>query len=366
MPNIAFIAAAELEATRSSEMWTDISFVSSDPPVSGVSGAHGRVYDFSVWNIYRTSFTDTSLLTVKTRFRFVNSVDNEPFMQISDTAIHEQIRMVYRSTGAIEIWRDSVLLGSGGAIVPNTWYEIEWRARISNGAGMVAVNLDGNQIICVPGGANTQVSSNGVANKWSIGSNALGAQFDDCVVDLSGEYLGLGQVDTLMPSGVGDLSQLTPDSLVANYTRVNQKPHDGDTTYVLSTGDQIDTYEFEDIALSGDPLGVMLSCQALHTTGAPTLKLVCRIDGQNYESEEFTPGNTYGFMALHAWPVSPATGDDWTVATINAAQWGVHCLATGIHVTQVALQVYMKTADSDRCLAAGNRNYCLSVDNDFN
>lgn len=366
MPDIRFIAGGELEIFAA-ETWKVTPLFNSDPPATGITGAHGAVYDTTTWPTLKTSFDASPLVTVKTRFFFENSVDNEPFMQLHD-GISTHLSMIYRSTGAIEIKCGSDLLATSatGLFNVNTWYELEWRARISNGAGMIAVNRNGSQIICVPGGADTYGSGAASVDGWSMGSDELGAYFDDCVVDRSGAYLGTGEVETLMPNGVGDLSQLTPDSIAANFSRVNDAPHDSNTSYVFSTGDQIDTYQFEDRTIAGTPLAVMLSVCARHTAGSPTFKLVCRIDGENFETEAFNTSINYQGMFYHCWTVNPATGEAWTDETIDAAQWGVHCLATGIRVTQVGLLVYVKQGESDECLAAGNRNYCLSVDNDFN
>lgn len=362
MADIRFIAGGEVEILGS-ETWTTTPLFNSDPPTT-VSGSHGKAYDTTLWPTLKVSFDATPVVTVKTRFLFENSVDNEPFMQLHDGVV-THISIVYRSTGAIQVNRGAAILATSatGLFNVNTWYELEWRARISNSAGMIAINLNGSQIICIPSGADTQNSATASADGWSVGSDELGAYFDDCVVDRSGEYLGTGEVETAMPNSAGDLSQLTPDSIAANYSRVSEKPHDEDTSYVLSTGDQIDTYLFESRSIAGTPLAVMVSVCARHETGSPTLKIICRIDSENFESDEFATSINYQGMFYHCWTVNPATGEAWTDEAIDAAQFGPHCLAAGVRVTQVVRLVYVKQAESDQCLAAGDRNYCLGVNN---
>lgn len=367
MPDIPFIAGAELEV-KGEWMWTSTPLGFSDAPVSGVAGAHGKVYDNDVWDDLSFAFAATQRATGRVRWRFRNNVDNEPFWWFYDSGT-EQVRLVHRSNGSIQAVRQSTVLATSatGLFSVDTWYELECRAVISNGAGAIAVNRNGSQIICIPGSADTQVSGSASVNEWSVGSAVLNSYVDDAVLDRSGAYLGTGEVQTVVPNGDGDVTQLTPSSLVANHTLVDEKPHDGDTSYVSSTGDQIDVYTFEDLTLLGTPMGVMLSVAARHTVGSPTCKLICRIDGENFESDDtFGTASTYRHHFNYAWTINPATGEAWTVSEINAAQWGVHCLQTGMRVTQLGLQVYMKAADSDQCLAAGNKNYCLSVDNDFN
>lgn len=364
MPDIRFITGGELE-TVSHHMWTSTG--SGAVPVSGVPGAHGKVYDNS--GLPPTvAFPATPIVTAKFRFRFGVSVDSEPIMSLHD-GVSTQILLNYRSSGAVEVASSSVLATSaGGLFVIDTWYDVELVARISNGAGSVAVNRNGSQIICVPSGLDTQVTGSAQVNRWAIANNSLDSFYDDCVLDRSGAYLGTGEVETLMPSAAGDVTELSPSSIgVGNHTLVDEKPHDSDTTYVFSTADQLDTYQFEDISLSGVPLAAMLAVKARHTTGSPTLKLICRIDGDNYESAAFGTLSSYGEHFFHCWSVNPATGAAWTEETLNAAQWGVHCLATGIRVTQVGLQVYMKAAESAQCIGAGAaRDYCASVSEDVN
>lgn len=370
MANIDFIAGGELEV-KGEWMWTSTPLGFSEAPVSGVAGAHGKVWDNATWGPLSVEFPATQRVTGRIWYRFATNSDNETFWQFFDSGT-EQVRLVHRSNGSIQVVRQSDVLATSatGLFSINTNYELEFRVVISNGAGAIAVNRNGSQIICVPSGIDTQVSGSPSINEWSVGSAVLDTFIDDAVLDRSGTYLGTGEVETLMPNGDGDVTQLTPSTLAANYSLVDEKPHDGDTSYVESTGsNQTDVYTFENISLSGTPLGVMLSVAARHTVGSPTCKLVCRIDGDNYESSTiFSSASTYRQHFNHAWPMNPATGLAWTEDEINSAQWGVRCLATGMRITQVGLQVYIKAADSDQCIGSGTgaRDYCGVVDEDLN
>lgn len=365
---IDFIAGGELE-NLAGHVWHGTPLTSSDPPVSGVTGAHGKVYDLSTWGFLAHQFDATQKATGRARWRFQTSIDNQPFMHFRDGGT-DQVRLIYRSTGAIEAVRQSTILATSatGLFNIDTWYELEFRLKVSNGAGEVAVNRNGAQIICIPSGADTQTTANGSIDEWVLGNEVLDSYFDDCVLDRAGEYLGTGEVETLMPNAVGDLAQLTPDSPGDNYTRVNEKPHDSNTSYVESTAaDQLDVYSFENRSLSGTPMSVMLAVAARHTAGSPTFKLVCRIDGDNYESGAFSTASIFRNHFLHPWANNPATGAAWTDEAINEAQFGVHALGAGVRVTQVGLQVYVKSAESDRCLASGvTRDYCGAVNEDLN
>lgn len=369
MANIVFIAGGELE-NEAEHIWTSTPLGFSDPPVSGVAGAHGKVYDGAIWGALAIECAATQRATGRVRYRFRNNTDNEPFWHFYDTGT-EQVRLVHRSNGSIQAVRQSTVLATSatGLFSVDTWYELEFRLVVSNGAGAIAINRNGSQIVCLPSGVDTQVSGSPAITEWTVGSDVLDTYIDDAVLDRSGNYLGTGEVETLMPNGAGDITQLTPSALVANFALVSEKPHDSNTTYVESSGDQTDVYNFENISLSGTPLGVMLSVAARHTVGAPTCKLVCRIDGDNYESSEtFGTFSTFRQHFIWPWSVNPATNAAWTISEINSAQWGVRCLQTGMRVTQVGLMVYMKQAESDQCIGsgAGSRDYCGTVNEDLN
>jgi hypothetical protein len=368
MPTIAFITGGELE-TNSRRIWTGTSLGSA--PVSGITGAHGKVYDTSSFPV-SINFPATQIATGKTRWMFQTDSDNEEIMAFQDEGAGlQQVKLVYRSTGALEVVRQSTVLQSSaaGLFVPDTWYELELRARISNGAGSIAVNRNGAQIICVPSGVDTQSTSNAYTDTWTLFGGVLDSLWDDCVLDRAGTYLGTGQVETLMPNAAGDLTELAPDTIgPENWSRVDEKPHDSDTTYVASTASgQVDTYRFEPRAIAGTPLAVMLAAQVRHTAGSPSYRLVCRIDGENYESAAFATASVYDDYGFHCWNTNPATGEAWTDESINDAQWGIHCLAAGMRLTQLGLMVYVKDADSAQCIASGAaRDYCESVDEDVN
>lgn len=366
MADIRFITGGELE-TASHHLWTATG--SGVVPASGVAGAHGKSYDLSSALNHGISFDSTPIVTAKTRFLFTTSVDNETIMTLNDGVL-AQVALVYRSTGAVEVRRSATVLATSaaGLFVVNTQYELEFRVRISNGAGSIALNRNGSQIICLPSGVDTQETGTAQVNRWIVVGSVLNAAFDDCVLDRSGAYLGTGEVETLMPNGAGDVTELTPSSIgVANYTLVDETPEDSGTSYVESTGDQMDTYQFADISVSGVPLAVMLVVHAIHTIGSPSIKLICRIDGDNYESPAFATSSTFNSEhKFHCWSVNPATNTPWTVESFNAAQWGVRCLAAGMRVTQVGLQVYVKAAESAQCIGSGAaRDYCASVSEDL-
>lgn len=367
MANIPFITGGELE-TVSHHMWTATG--SGVVPSSGEPGAHGKYYDTSGSLIHAIVFDPASIVTAKMRFLFQTSVDNQAFMLLNDGVI-TQVFPNYRSDGSIEMKCGAVVLAqsAAGLFVVDTWYELEVRARISNGTGSIAVNRNGSQIICVPSGLDTLNSPTAQVNRWAVGNATLDMLVDDAVIDRSGAYLGTGEVETLMPSGAGDVTQLSPSSIgVANHTLVDEKPHDSDSTYVESTAaDQVDTYQFENLSVSGTPVAAMLAVQARHNTGSPSLKLICRIDGENFESPSFPTASTYEHHLFHCWSVNPATGNPWSVETLNTAQWGVRCLSAGMVVTQLGLQVYVKAAESAQCLASGaSRDYCQAVNEDLN
>jgi hypothetical protein len=169
-------------------------------------------------------------------------------------------------------------------------------------------------------------STTTVAN-FLIGRNR---QFEDFWFDASGTAHGPSQVETVGPTGDGDVIQLTPSS-GSNWQTVDEKPVNT-TDRNASTGtDQIDTYTFPTRSVSGTPItaGASMAVGVVTAGVNPQFKAVCRISGVNYEhSLTFTAPDTPKFFGAY-WSNNPATGIPWTDSEINSAQFGIKFLATG-------------------------------------
>lgn len=135
-------------------------------------------------------------------------------------------------------------------------------------------------------------------------------------------------IETKFPDGNGFYSDFVGSDADStdNYQHVDENPnHDGNATYVES-GDDLDrdSYTFEDIALTtGNIRGVIATAVAKNTGAADYLQVSTRISSIDYDSATMAAPASYNAALVKVWQVSPATSSDWTIAEINAAEFGI-------------------------------------------
>lgn len=143
------------------------------------------------------------------------------------------------------------------------------------------------------------------------------------------DLLGDGIVDTIMPNAPGAVAAWVPNT-GANWDATNEKPADGDTSYVRATaiGTQ-DSYNFEDIPPSSIVKGAHVNILARkEEEGTSVLAPVFREGGVDY----IGPGQgvaslVYDRYLTQPYDINPATGAPFTAAEINADEWGVKKMA---------------------------------------
>jgi hypothetical protein len=223
--------------------------------------------------------------------------------------------------------------GAGVAVVSTgAWVYIEVHVKVAGSSGTVAIQVNGGPYLAtVP--CNFGSSALQMIELWNdTHSGGEYAYYDDLyVTDTSGTlngFLGDCHVETIVPDAVGASSMFAPLS-GANWTNVDEKPPDDDTTYVSSTtpGD-IDTYQMSNITLaSGTVLGLKTNLYAKKDdAGFRSLAAVYRQGGTNYVGTGLTLSASYVCQS-EIKELNPATGVPWTIAEINANEFGAKLIA---------------------------------------
>ena len=233
----------------------------------------------------------------------------------------------------------SGLLASGGVVPLNSWSCIEIHALIDNAVGIVQVRLDGVQVIDFFG--DTQVGANTViyAVRWAAprtsvppGRYVCYGYYDDLAINSihgprNNSWLGLGGIIGLVPTGVGNYTQLTP-SAGANWAAVNEIPPTDDAAYVESAViDQKDTYTMQDLIITpgqvADIAAVQWLCRAYNTVaqGGDFARLL-RLYGVDHQGDDVGYDRSYDYHP-EVLETSPDTGQEWTEDKINALEAGV-------------------------------------------
>lgn len=241
----------------------------------------------------------------------------------------------------LRVWRGqgTAVLGTGTKVInDNTYYHIEWKVTIHPSAGTIVVKVNGVVDINLSG-LNTRATANSWADQASIGPDTnfgLGGGYvghiDDYIVwDTTGaapwnDFPGDCRVQCLNPSADGASSAWTPNSGTTHFNRVNEATQDGDTTYLsdANVGDR-DTWTFTDLTpTSGSVLGVAVVAVARKDdAGARSIVTVERQSGVNYDNATVHPlGTTYTYERDNM-TLNPATSAQFTVAEVNAGEWGV-------------------------------------------
>lgn len=307
---LTFIDGAEHWA-RTDEKWKSNSFAThSTAPASGVTGADGKVVDDSVWDQHGTTFPATRDFTMK--FWMLFQVDDEEdFFNLRDTAggsVHLQIGR--NPDGTLQ-----VLQGSGafnhdtvGTYAANTPYEFEFTCHIDNAAGSYTLKTDdgagGPLTVPAKQGGGTMTGTgldtqNGATNTCSHVAVGAGSRIetyvDNHAIDIEGNAIDLGQVETLYPNGAGDLADLTRGGTDsgANWSQCDEATHNGNTDYVVTT------------------------------VNGSTFKNQLRIGGVNYDGATTHTATTTYKCYTEIWNTNPATSAAWTDSDIDSLQAGI-------------------------------------------
>jgi hypothetical protein len=210
------------------------------------------------------------------------------------------------------------------------WYYLEVKLFLNGASGTGAVHLNGLSEIGTTTANFGTVQTTTMSCQWNTGTSSS-ADFDDIyILDGAGatnnDYLGDCRVETLMPSGDGANQQWTPNSGTAHFSRVNEIPPDGDTSYVFDSnpGDR-DTYTFPPLSiLTGSVYGVCVNNYARKDDAATRqIAPVIRQGGVNFDGATSTPAlsTTYAYY-WQTYDQDP-NGNNWTIATVNANEYGI-------------------------------------------
>jgi hypothetical protein len=265
-------------------------------------------------------------------------------MALADSTPVIQVEVVVTAAGAIKVNRGiaTAVLGTSaaGVIVPSTtnFQYVEMKIVIGN-TGSIDVDVDEVSVLAV-GSADT-MAGEATAQYVQVLGDDLNS--DSCTVDIDDLYvcdgegadnndiLGNRQVEARLPDAEGAHAQWSVSGAAANWQAVDETPGDDDTTYVASNTDgQKDAHEVRNTQLStGTPNGVVVHLLARREEdNAKSIKNLIRVGATDYvhSTAHLVDSETYRYYS-RVYETSPATGVGWTLAGINAAQYGYQFVA---------------------------------------
>jgi hypothetical protein len=313
--------------------WTVLQGASTSIQSGGVSGQYLRLSGTSQPVASRTL---TAQGTWVLGFRVRLAQTPSAVCGVLDTAT-VQVDLLGNADGTLSVRRGgSTVLGTSTATLAlNTWYYVELKVVGSGTSGAATVRVNGTAVLTLTG-VNTQQTANATANTVRLGQQATSGNldYDDVyVLDGSGgvntDFLGDCRVEQVLPTGAGATTAWTP-SAGANYAAVDDAPPNGDTDYVSSaTAGQTDTYACGDLAVATS--GTVKAVQATAScrkddAGSRSVALVTRPGSTDRVGATQSVLDTYS-MLPQVWDTNPDTAAAWTVAEVNASQFGERLIA---------------------------------------
>jgi hypothetical protein len=273
-----------------------------------------------------------------TQFNEGNNAYTESLVIFWDTSL-AQVAVLVDNIGRLSVYRmgnsgnpaggATLLLGpSSQTLTTNTYFFIEFSATIHPTAGAATLKVNGTTWL-TGSALNTRTTANSSANGVSIGPGGQGGgltwDYDDFYSRADGLFCGDVRVETRLPAGNGATDNFVP-SAGTNWQNVDDNPTTDDTDYNASaTAGDIDLYTYPALTTTVGSVQAVMTCPVLRNDAAGTVTAVAqyRQGSTNYNGAAQNIGST----TYNAYPdiqgFDPSTGVPWTIAGVNAAQFGV-------------------------------------------
>jgi hypothetical protein len=281
---------------------------------------------------YRALISTTSItfgFALKPIFNLIGAT-GKPIIVFQSTNGNPQFCLGYDNLGGIRVAQAqpgtlaTALAVSGDKLLPNSWHYIEIELVLSDTVGRIKVYLDGKAQYELTN-IDTKGSVDGdIGRLMYFADGFISYQLDDIYV-LYGEATARGEsrIQLLKPSSDAAV-QFTPNGGANNFSRVNEVPVDGDTTYNGSnTVNQQDLFGFEDITVNPEQIHGIEIITAARKEDAGTRTIQNRIKSAAVEAA----GPNTNLITDYRWvrsvhALNPDGNIAWSKAAINAMQVG--------------------------------------------
>lgn len=341
---IVITANAEVESDEQ-----DLLSAFSGSFASGVTGAHGRVYNnITFIGDFDYPGGDEEFISAGCRFQFrADSTDAMVRLRTSASANLVSAQRVAGGTLRVAVTPNATNYDSGSANISlTTWYYATLYARIHDTLGEFIVKLFDASGAFIETLTQTGIdTAAGLAAKTAWGGATGDTYVDHLWTDITGAFRGCGYVETRSPISNGDTNSWTRGGTDTgnNWDQVDELPKNTASYVVATAADQIDLYNFQDRAQAGT---IVTAHQIVYAyaavAGTREWKPICKIGGIVYEGATRSTTNTSNGAppAIVDWPNNPSTGAIWANdAELDAAQFGVKSVTADIAVQNVQLQV---------------------------
>jgi hypothetical protein len=312
--------------------WTGGGYGNSPEPGRFNGQSWYSTYDFTPGPIGKTLGSNLTTIIAGVAFK-TNYNNNAQIIRLNDSATVQIYLSQNYTDHCISVYNGSgTLLGSTppNSAPWNTWNYVEVKTTISSTVGTVQINLNGVLLLSLTG-INTQNSANSYVNNISLPFVSAPTYWDDLYVcDTTtgpgtypnNNFLGDVRVDTLFPTGAGDVTNFATTGS-SNWATVGTANPDSTTIYnynstigaqdlftvpTLGTGynvygTAVMTFAFKDNAELKQIASEIKSNATTHTLSTYTL----------------SASGTYDYNLM---PINPVSSASWTTTDINTLQIG--------------------------------------------
>lgn len=253
------------------------------------------------------------------------------------------LQMTRNGSGQLEFRRGGTLLGTTTFVAAaSTWFHLDLRLKVHDTTGTLEVKINGVSQFTFSGDTRNGGAA-GAIDTILWGANTVFAcigqhnwYFDDLYVcDVTGsvnnDFLGDCKVECLFPNGNGNSSQFdgSDGNTTDNYLLVDETAPDDDTTYVESSdvGDK-DTYAYGNlVTVAGEVKGVQAVPYAKKNDAGPVRSIVSVARTSGSETDSTDKVMTGAYLYYPDIRETKPGGGAWTIADVNASEFGVKVTA---------------------------------------
>jgi hypothetical protein len=311
-----------------SSFWNQNSGTLSINPGTGRNGTSSLRMVNAASNVQMYALTTQATRTVGFAFKNSGSFNiNFVIFQFLDGST-AQLSLSTNTIGQLFVSTGSTLGTSTLGLSINTWYYIEFSATINNTTGSFTVKVNGVTWLTVSG-VNTRSTTNNSSNGVLLGGSGANTNctfdYDDFYSRSDGIFCGDCRVESVLPTGNGATIQLTPLT-GTNHGEVADNPADDDTSYNFAGSAGLeDEYTYPAISTTSGTVYAVMTIPVMRndSAGTVTVEPVYHSGGNDYFGVPQNIGSTSysGYSDIQG--QNPATGAAWTIAGVNAAQYGI-------------------------------------------
>lgn len=268
-------------------------------------------------------------------FRFTSSVSaSAPFVTFASITGGNHCYLTWNSTltssnFSVNNGAGSIFGTTSSSWTVNEWRYVEFRAKVGQTSGSYELRVDG---VTELSGTNVDFynASLELIEMISFGIQGSSGTVQMCdlyICDTTGstanDFLGVMTVETIRPTADGANVDFTPLSST-NASNIDDTTPDGDSTYNSSaTAGDYDSFTTGNLAVGGGVVQGLQTVVRARKTGVAFREIsdTIRTNSLDFDGDNHALPQSYkAIRTLHA--VNPDTGDPWTVAEINATEFG--------------------------------------------